>query len=96
MPVSYPVPIPQAHSLIVASILDYNFVAVPARGFILPFLKKTYEVLFSVFSLGSRELFLENDVAHEGEEVENIMIWPDIFLVILYYNWGCCKGLLGL
>ena len=30
-----------------------------------------------VFDLGTRGLFLENDVAHEGDEVENIIFWPD-------------------
>ena len=37
-----------------------------------------------VFDLGTRELFLENDVAHEGDEVENIIFWPDLFL----YNFN--------
>ena len=34
----------------------------------------------SFSSFVTRELFLENDVAHEEEEVENTMIWPALFL----------------
>ena len=35
-----------------------------------------------VFDLGTRELFLENDVAHEEDEVENIIFWPDTYITI--------------
>ena len=49
-------------------------VAVPVRGLISLF------DLSLLSSFVTRELFLENDVAHEEEEVENIMIWPALFL----------------
>ena len=41
-----------------------------------------------VFDLGTRELFLENDVAHEEDEVENIIFWPDI-LYTSHLSDGC-------